>query len=90
MGAEIFYRLSNKWFYETVRPSYKALVDSYSAISKVKYPGCDHIVSKYRVASNPAYHAKPTYQSLGIYKPVPSLSCHAKTGYQSLGGVRYY
>ena len=83
MGVEIFYKLGNKWFYETVRPSYKGVVDSYSAISKVKYPGSDHIVSKYRIATNPAYSA---------FKPAaPNFAYNTfKPRYQFSGRILYY
>jgi hypothetical protein len=91
MGAEIFYKLSNNWFYQTVRPSYKGVVDSYSAISKVRYPGSDLIVSRYRVASNPAYNAKPSHQYLGKYWASPNPVYHTfKPKYQSLGSIGFY
>lgn len=56
MSVEYFYKMGNKWFYETVRPSYKGLVDSYSSLSKVTYSGSSGGGSKYYVGFKPAYH----------------------------------
>ena len=81
MGAEIFYRLSNKWFYETVRPSYKSLADSYLAVSRVRYSGTGSVVSDYKVSSDPAYHSRLRYQNLGKYRLASNPSYLVRLSY---------